>query len=40
MAFSAIERESAKMGLTVNVVKKKYMLSASGVVGYGLSDNG
>ena len=32
MAFSAIERESAKMGLTVNVVKKKYILSASGVV--------
>ena len=28
-AFSAIERKSAKMGLAVNKVKTKYMLSTS-----------
>ena len=31
-AFSAIERESAKMGLAVNESKLKYMFSTSGVV--------
>ena len=31
-AFSAIKRESAKMGLALNVGKTKYMLSTSGVV--------
>ena len=31
-AFSAIERESAKMGLAVNEGKTKYMLTTSGVV--------
>ena len=31
-AFSAIERESAKIGLAVNEGRTKYMLSASGVV--------
>ena len=31
-AFSAIERESAKMGLAVNEGKTKYMLSTSGDV--------
>ena len=31
-AFSAIERESPKMGLAVNEGKIKYMLSTSGVV--------
>ena len=31
-AFSAIELESAKMGLAVNEGKTKYMLTTSGVV--------
>ena len=31
-SFSAIERESAKMGLAVNEAKTKYMLTTSGLV--------